>query len=66
MTETTGLIAPPQLAEYIGVTVQRLAEWRHHGTGPRFIRAGRLIRYRPEDVNAWIEAQTVETAGGAA
>lgn len=60
------LLSPPQLAEFIGVTVQRLAEWRHHGTGPTYVKAGRLIRYRPEDVAAWLDAQTVETAGGAA
>lgn len=29
--------------------------------GPRIVRIGRLVRYRPEDVRRWIEAQ----AGGA-
>lgn len=31
--------------------------WRIKGMGPRYIKIGRLVRYRIEDVNAWIEAQ---------
>lgn len=60
------LLAPPQLAEQIGVTVQRLAVMRMEGTGPNFIRLGRSIRYRREDIDAWIEANIVTTAGGGA
>jgi predicted DNA-binding transcriptional regulator AlpA len=31
------------------------------GTGPRFIRVGRLIRYRRSDVDAWLTARTVNS-----
>ncbi|MCZ4539854.1 helix-turn-helix transcriptional regulator [Dietzia maris] len=61
-----GLIAAPALAQEFGVTVQRLATWRHQGVGPAYVKVGRLVRYRREDVDAWLDAQTVETAGGAA
>ncbi|MDW4500576.1 AlpA family transcriptional regulator [Sulfitobacter sp. D35] len=30
------------------------------GEGPRMVRIGRLVRYRPADVRAWIEAQATE------
>lgn len=66
MNASQGMIAPPELAEHLGVTVQRLAAWRHEGTGPRYVKVGRLIRYRADDITAWIDAQTVDTAGGAA
>lgn len=26
--------------------------------GPRFLKIGSLVRYRPEDVEAWIQGQT--------
>ena len=32
--------------------------WRIKGIGPRYIKIGRLVRYRIEDVEVWIEAQT--------
>jgi hypothetical protein len=46
-----------QLAGYLGVTVHALRRWRFEGRGPRFIHVGRLVRYRPEDVEAWLDAQ---------
>ena len=39
---------------------EKLAQWRHKGTGPAFYRLGRKIIYRGEDLNAWAEAQRVE------
>ena len=29
---------------------------RREGTGPRSIKVGHRVYYRPEDVNAWIES----------
>ena len=45
-----------ELAEMLGVQVNTLEIWRWRGTGPRFIKAGRLIRYREEDIQNWIQA----------
>lgn len=61
-----GLWAPPVVAEKLDVTVQRLAEWRHKGVGPSYVKAGRLIRYRSEDIEAWISANTITTSESAA
>ncbi len=60
------LVSPPELAEHLGVSVQRLATWRHEGAGPSYVKVGRLVRYRRIDVDSWLDAQTVDTAGGAA
>lgn len=34
------------------------------GEGPRFVRIGRSVRYRPEDVEAWLAAQVVDPTAG--
>ncbi len=39
---------------------EKLAQWRHKGTGPAFYRLGRKIIYRGFDLNAWAEASRVE------
>ena len=47
-----------QLAEYLGNEVNTVEGWRLKGVGPRYIKVGRLVRYRTEDVDLWIESQT--------
>jgi predicted site-specific integrase-resolvase len=55
------LMKPEDVAETLGVTVATLAKWRAAGRGPRWVElSGEQIpryRYRPEDVEAWLEAQ---------
>ena len=46
-----------EVAEFLGVPVATLYQWRHHGYGPRGRRVGRYVRYDPHDVRAWFEAQ---------
>ncbi len=46
-------------AEYLGVPVGTLYQWRLAGKGPKSGRAGRHLRYRPEDVRTWFVEQTV-------
>lgn len=40
---------------------EKLAQWRHKGVGPAYYRLGRKIVYRGADLNAWAEANRVET-----
>ncbi|MBY6383083.1 helix-turn-helix domain-containing protein [Rhodococcus erythropolis] len=62
--DRTSLAKPPEMAEYLGKTVQGLAVWRTKGMGPKFIKfENGSIRYRWSDVDAWLSAQEV---GGAA
>ena len=44
---------------------EKLAQWRHKGIGPAYYRLGRKIIYRGLDLNAWAEANRVETNAGA-
>lgn len=41
-----------------GIPVRTLAQWRHKGSGPRWVRVGKHVRYRPSDLEAWVDAQT--------
>jgi DNA-binding transcriptional MerR regulator len=47
------------VSEYLGVPVKTLYGWRTKRYGPPGKRVGRYIRYRPEDVAAWLDSITV-------
>lgn len=55
-----------QLADYLGKSTAWCERARWAGEGPRFIKLGRHVRYRVEDVLAWIEsnAKTGTKDGG--
>jgi len=42
-------------ADYLGVPVKTLYDWRNKGVGPRSSKVGRYVRYRPEDVDRWLD-----------
>jgi excisionase family DNA binding protein len=46
---------PEGLAEYVDVPLGTVYQWNYRGTGPRFIKVGRHVRYRKVDVDAWLE-----------
>ncbi len=50
-----------ELAVLIGKNERTLANWRCARTGPKYVKLGSTVRYRVEDVEAWIAAQRVET-----
>lgn len=46
-----------ELAERYGVPVKTPAEWASKGTGPRYAKFGRHVRYRLSDVIDWEREQ---------
>ena len=66
MTSTTSaqeldaLLTPAEVSHYLGVPVGTLANWRYQSRGPAFLRVGRHVRYRTEDLAAWVQAQLAE------
>ena len=54
----TDLIDEVALAVRLGVSRSTLQSWRYAGRSPRFIKNGRLIRYRNADVDAYLQAHT--------
>ena len=60
------LLTPEQAAERMGLRPQTLAVWRTTGRyGLPYIRAGRLIRYRPEDLDAFLNSRRQTHTGQA-
>lgn len=43
------------------LTIPWLRRTRREGRGPRFLKLGKMVRYRRLDIEAWLEANTVET-----
>ena len=46
-------LSPEQAAHYLGVAVRTLQEHRSAGTGPRFRRHCRHVRYHIDDLDHW-------------
>ena len=51
------LLTTKQLAEYLGIAVSTILQYRMEGRGPQYIKLGHLVRYRIEDVEQWLESQ---------
>lgn len=37
-----------------------LAQWRHFGRGPAYIRFGNRVLYRGSDLNAWLDNHVIK------
>ena len=48
------LMDAAEVSEYLGVPTGTLANWRYQHRGPAFVRVGRHVRYRVEDVGTWL------------
>ncbi len=54
--DATTLLTEIQAAKILNLTKRALQSWRVQGKGPRFIKLGALVRYRQEDLLAFVEA----------
>lgn len=50
------------VSAYLGVRVGTVYAWRSTGVGPPGRLVGRSLRYRPEDVRAWVAGLSTEVA----
>jgi excisionase family DNA binding protein len=48
-----------QAAEYLALSTKTLYGWRCRRYGPPSYRLGNKVRYRPEEVRSWVDAQEV-------
>lgn len=50
------LLTDTEVAALLGASPQTVRNWRWRGEGPRFVKlGGRMVRYRPADVQAFID-----------
>lgn len=45
---------PEDAASYLSLTLRGLEDMRAKGTGPRFSKVGRIVRYNVADLDLWL------------
>ena len=48
-----------ELAEYLGIAVSTIVDYRLKGIGPVYVKIGHLVRYRKADVDNWVATTAV-------
>jgi len=56
------LLSRQELSALLGIPLQTLNNWASTGVGPKYVRIGRHARYRPADVEAWLETRAKDPA----
>ncbi len=56
------LLNDREVARVTGLSVASIRRWRLLRQGPRYLKIGAAVRYKPEDVSAWLESRP--TGGG--
>lgn len=60
------LLTLPEAAAYLRIKPKTLRSWNEKKMGPTFYKTGHFIRYRLEDLDAFIEASRVNNSGAVA
>lgn len=58
------LLTSLEVARILRVSGDTVRRWRREDTGPTYILVGGLIRYHRDDVDAWLEANTITPEEG--
>lgn len=53
------LLTDHEVAARLGVSVATVRRWRLLGTGPKYLKIGALVRYRPESICEWLDSRPV-------
>jgi len=53
------LLSPSQLAENLSISIETVYAWTSQKKIP-YIKIGRLVRFKKDEVNQWLEGQKVE------
>jgi len=58
------LLNERDVARIVGLSVASVRRWRLLKSGPRVMKIGAAVRYKPEDLKTWLESRP--TTGGQA
>jgi excisionase family DNA binding protein len=48
------LFTEEEVAKQLHVSLASIRRWRLERRGPKFVKVGSLVRYRPEDLETWL------------
>ena len=51
------LLDEHEVARVTGLSVASVRRWRLLRQGPKYLKLGAAVRYKPKDVTAWIESR---------
>jgi predicted DNA-binding transcriptional regulator AlpA len=51
------LLTEHDLARITGLSLACVRKWRLRRSGPRYLKIGACVRYRPEDIAAWLDSR---------
>ena len=57
---TGGPMTTIEAATYLGLSKSTTEKLRHFGGGPRYLKFGRAVRYRQQDLDAWLTDRLIE------
>lgn len=61
----SGLMTPPEVAEYLHVAEGTLTQWRYRGVGPKYLSiSNAVVRYRETDLESWLAEKEQAPNGG--
>ena len=53
MVRKVRLLETVHAADELGLSPRTLEGWRRRGEGPQYLKIGRRVKYRPEDIEAY-------------
>ena len=62
---TLRIAVPPRgAARYLGLAVSTLNKWRCYGTGPKYLKLGRAVRYTKDELDLFLETRLIRSTLG--
>lgn len=58
---TLGPMDTKAAAQYLGLSKSNVEKLRHFGGGPLYLKLGHLVRYRVEDLDAWMNDRLISS-----
>lgn len=58
----SALLNKKEAAAYLGLSKLTLEKWQREKRGPTYYKIGKLVKYKTEDLDAFIEASRVENS----
>ena len=58
LEDRTTIVDQKKAAQLLGLAPATMANLRYAGRGPKYLKVGRLVRYRIVDIAEWLDSHT--------